>query len=113
GGEISFWIRLLRQGETLRVREGGSSRVGEQTIEAANRVEHMEADRRGVRVHAPDALRRQAGKDALDLLAALEQTVGDRLKMRRHARDWSAQPDLGLGHLLALSLFLEQPLKQG
>jgi len=81
GGEMTVGLRLLHQELTLCVSERLSPSVGEQTIEAADRMKHMEPDRRRVWVHMPETLRRQVLQDALDFFARLQEAVGDGLKM--------------------------------
>src|SRR4029079_2254939 len=92
GGDGALQLCLLRQDLTLCVSERLSPSVGEQTIEAADRMKHMEPDRRRVWVHMPEALRRQVLQDALDFFARLQEAVGDGLKMPWYAGNRSTQP---------------------
>ena len=88
--------RFPRKRFPLRVRQWFPARVREEAIDDAGEVAEVEADGSDVGGAVPQALRGEIVEGCDDLLAGLEQRVGDGLEQRRDPVYGAAEPDFGL-----------------
>ena len=94
-GPILVGSALGSEGVELRWRQRGASRVGQEPVQAAGKMEEMEANRRRTTLSRPELLGCQIGDNGKDVLAHLQDGVGRGLEQRDNPVDRSAQPDFG------------------
>ena len=79
--------------------QGGASRVGQESVQAAGEMEEVKANRRHTAGARPELAGGQVGHNGKDVLADLENRVGGGLEERKDPVDRSAKPDFGrYGH---------------
>jgi len=98
-GAVLVGSALGSEGVELLWRQGGPPRVGQETVEAARKMEEMEANRRHTARPLPELIGGEVGGDGKDVLAHLQNRMGGGLKNGSDPVDRSAQPDFGgCGH---------------
>lgn len=99
-GAILVGSALGSEGVELLGRQGGASRIGEESVQAAGKMEEVEANRRRTTRPRPEQVGGQVGDNGKDVLAHLENGMGGGLEEGEDPVDGSAQPDCsGCGHV--------------
>ena len=89
-GAILVGRALGSEGVELRWRQRGASRVGQEPVQAAGKMEEMEANRRRTTLSSPELLRCQIGDNRKDVLAHLQDGMGRGLEQGDDTVDRSA-----------------------
>jgi len=107
GNDLAQCGRRLTRGtfpveeRALCIRERLFPRIGQQTIECASEVTHVEADGCGAARAEPDMLGGHHPGQQVEVLPHLQQGVHGRHQQRRITVDGSTQPHFGfLGHAM-------------
>lgn len=94
-GAILVSGALGSEGGELLWRQGGASRVGQESLQAAGKMEEVEANRRCTARSRPEQVGGQVGNNGQHVLAHLQNGMGGGLEERDDPVDRAAQPDFG------------------